>query len=358
MFWLYPKAIYHFHLGIKGKKSNPNKSSPNEAQLIGQQARELHDKLVAMSAAGNQDANAELEWLHWLCWGEIKKNIRQKAQSGELSDRLPPVWTLLEMGDFAASLLIRLPPSQIENLKKYAHDRWQLPALIHLCKREQNKYVHLANSIELGKNIQLNINPSRTNGDFLFSIAVHAILCVAHFEPDQKTKIRINLRWMRGHNPELRNATGDKFQDTAEDFLRSLGIFSRQNFAVWRPVFETFVIMRHGPIIERLKRLDIKFPKELVEALEEGTERQWFADHRSSKPNIRKKQEKFEKFVFDINWFYLKSHFDETPAFNSDFPEIREILNRRKRERGKWIELKDEILKRISKLAPTSKMVL
>jgi hypothetical protein len=35
-----------------------------------------------------------------------------------------------------------------------------------------------------------------------------------------------------------------------------------------------------------------------------------------------------------------------------DLPEIREIVERKKTKRGKWIELKDEILKRIHNLAP------
>ena len=41
-----------------------------------------------------------------------------------------------------------------------------------------------------------------------------------------------------------------------------------------------------------------------------------------------------------------------SPLQEIDLPEIREIVERKKTKRGKWIELKDEILKRIHNLAP------
>jgi len=44
-------------------------------------------------------------------------------------------------------------------------------------------------------------------------------------------------------------------------------------------------------------------------------------------------------------------HHVDKPLQEEDDPAILEIVNRRKSERGKWIELKDELLKRIFNLA-------
>lgn len=353
-FSLYSLAVWRFDFQIKTQKQKPTSQPPDAPHLIGQQAREAYDKLVTMAAAGNKAATGELEWLHEICWIEIKKNIRQKAMRGELSDRLPPIGTLLEMADFAAMLLVRLPALQNENLKKYARRRWQWPGLIHLCKREQNKYVKFAKKIELGKNLDLNINPSRTNGDYLFTLAAHAIFCVTIFEPDPETKIPHDLRWMRGHSDRFLKIEAAKFQTEAESHLRSLGKFSRQNFQAWRPAFETFLTMSHGPFKERLKRLQIVWPDELIMALKNRTERQWLENYRNSHPMTKRKYARFAQFVSDVRWRFLSNHLIETPAFDSDFPEIQEVVSRRKTERGNWNELKDEIVKRICKLAPPS----
>jgi hypothetical protein len=242
-----------------------------------------------MSAAGNDEAQDQLEWLQWTCWEEIKKNIKSRAMAGKKSSRFPPIRTLLEMADFAIPLLRSLSKSQLQNLKDCASNRWTWPSLIHLCKREQTKYELLASKIELGGNIKLNINPSRTNGDYIFTVAAHAIYSVTQFEPDMKTGVHTYLRWFRGHGKRFQNMKQEIFQGEAKKFLRGIGRFTRENFPNWKPVFETFLTMRHGPFKERLRLLNIQLDDDSIQEMRSESAYKWLKKHRSKNLDDDKK---------------------------------------------------------------------
>lgn len=321
-------------------------------------------KLKSLAASGNEIAKDNLEILHLNVWDDIKKIIKGNAISGKLSSRLPPIGTLLEMTDFAIPLLLQLVKTHPENIKGYARDRWQWPGLIHLCKREQTKYEKLSprfnkagtkitkeSPIDLGKNIGevINFNARLTHGDYIFTISAHSVFCVTRFEPDPKTKTPFNLRWLRGHNEQLRKLKDDKFQIAAENFLRSLGKLSRENFDKWQPVFDTFLTMRFGPFRERDRLIDLKFPDDLLLAYQNGTVNEWFENQLKINPMSKERLTKASSMIGWIQSFYFR----DPPLQYSDEPEIRKIIaGAKETEDGQWRKLKSVILKRIKKLAP------
>ena len=307
------------------------------------------EKLERLTASGNDDAKDELEWLLRNSLDVIKKQIERKSKVGELSDRLPPIGTLLEMCYFATPLLLRLSESQSENVKKYARDKWQWPSLIHLCKREQSKYETAMPAKELGANLQLNINPSRTNGDYLFDISAWAIFCVTRFTR-RKDDIPHNLDWVWFHIRPQKIMKRDEFQIAAEKFLESLGKFSRAKFIKWRPVFDTFLTSKFSPYKTREKLLGVELPSGLIDAWRNGTENLWHENYYKNMTMTQDEYHKLSSFWWHLRWNY----FTESPLQDSDRPEIRKLLEHIKTEDGKWNELKDIIIKRIEKLAPVS----
>ena len=259
--------------------------------------------------------------------------------------------------DFAIPLLLWLSEHQSENIKDYARNRWQWPSLIHLCKREQTKYEKLFSKIELGRNIDLNINPSRTNGDYIFTIAAHAVFAVKNFEPEvrkfssgSEELIHWNLRWMRGHHKRFQKMESKKFQSAAENFLRSLGKFSRKNFDNWKPVLKTFLTMRHGPFRERLRLLNIKLDDESIQEMQKGSAYHWLGKYRSKHPMDDKEFAETAKLIDEIKWYYFR----DPQLLENDSEAVQKIAGRCKTPSGQWTELKDEILKRIHKLAHVS----
>lgn len=348
---------------IRATKSKPKILSLDSPREIGHQARMFLEKLEQLATAGNADAKDELGWLLSNALDEIKKQIEKNSKAGQLSDRLPPIKTILDFCDFSIPLLLWLSEHKPENIRKYARDKWQWPSLIHLCKREQSRYETAMPIKELGANLPLNINKSRTNGDYIFTVSAHAVFSVTNFEPHlhkfssgHEEIVHWNLRWLRGHDARFRKMDSEKFQTAAEAFLRSLGKFSRKNFAQWKPAFETFLTMSHGPFKERLLRLNVKADDELINAMKDGTLPlgNKLLEHLKQLQKAQgisdKKLQDAWRFFHDLSWFYFR-----TPQLlESDQQAIIDIANRCKTEDGKWTELKDVILKRIEKLATVS----
>jgi hypothetical protein len=347
--FLYLLAVYHFSTGIKRTKSKATKVVWSEARKIGHQARNILEKLEKMAADGNAHAKDELGWLLSNSLDEIKRQIERKSKSGELSDRLPPIKTILDFCDFSIPLLLWLSEHQPENIKKYARDKWQWPSLIHLCKREQSKYETAIPIKELGADLHLNINPSRTNGDYLFNISAWAIFCVTRFARG-KDNIPHNLNWVCFQIKPQKKMKQGEFQIAAEKFLESLGKFSRANFVKWRPVFDTFLTSKFSPDKTREKFLGVELPQGLIDAWRMGMENQWHEHYYKTMTMNQDEYHKLSGFWWHLRWNY----FTEPPLQDSDRPEIRKLLEHIKTEDGKWTELKDVILKRIEKLAPDS----
>ena len=307
------------------------------------------EKLEQLAASGNADAKDELEWLLRNSLDELKKQLERKSLAGELSFRIQPIGTLLEMCYFATPLLLRLSESQSENIRKYARDKWQWPSLIHLSKREQSKYETAMPIKELGANLPLNINPSRTNGDHIFDIAAWSVFCVTKFARG-KDNIPHNLNWVWFHARPRKKMNQDEFQTFAEKFLESLGKFSRSNWRKWRPVFDTFLTSKLSPDKTREKLLGVKLPSGLIDASRNGTENQWHENYYKTMTMSRDEYHKSSSYWWHLRWNY----FNHPPLQDSDRSEISQLLEHIKTEGGKWTELKDVILKRIEKLAPVS----
>ena len=228
-------VVCHFDSVIKISKSKRRKSkklNPDDIRKIGHQARVTLEALRNLAAAGNEDAKDEFEWLLRNSLDELKTQLERKSKAGELSCRIQPIGTMLEICDFVIPLLLWLSKNQSENIKKYARNRWSWPTFIHLLKQEQTPYQNLLpkfnrpgtkivseSPIELGRDLSLNLNAIRTKGDYLFRVSAHAVYSVAKFARD-KDNIPHNLVWMRWHHKSLQKLYGDKFQLGAEKYHR------------------------------------------------------------------------------------------------------------------------------------------
>jgi hypothetical protein len=306
------------------------------------------EQLRQLSTDGNEDAKDELGWLLSNALEEIKNQIEKQSKAGELSARLPPIKTILDFCGFSIPLLLWLSEHKPENIKNYARNKWQWPSLVHLCKKEQSKYENSMPVKELGSDLNLNINPSLTNGDYVFNISAWAIFCVTRFTRG-KDNIPINLTWVRLHiKPQKMKQ--NELQIAAEKFLESLGRFSRANFKQWRPVFDTFLTSKLSPDKIRQKLIGMELPSGLIEAWRNGTENKWHEDYYKTMTMNQDEYYKLSSFWWHLRWNY----FTYPPLQDSDRPEIRKLVENIKTEGGRWTELKDIILKRIEKLAPVS----
>ena len=202
---------------------------------------------------------------------------------------------------------------------------------------------------ELGADLQLNIKPSRTNGDYLFDIAAWSVFCVTNFARGEDN-IPHNLNWMWFHIRPKKKMKQDEFQIAAEKFLESLGKFSRDSWRKWRPVFDTFLTSKFSPDKTREKFLGVELPSGLIDAWRDGTSNLWHKNYHKTMKISQDEYHELSSFWWHLRWNY----FEQPPLQDSDRREIRKLLEHIKSEDGKWTELKDIILKRIEKLATAS----
>jgi hypothetical protein len=320
----------------------------------------LLEKLEARATAGSDKAKEHLTFLRWTEARKLQKDIEQKARAGQIGGP-PPIRTLLEMADFTIPLLLWLAEHQSENVKKYARDRWAWPGYFHLLKREQNRYQALlpkfnktgkeiveASPIELGKNLGLKLNANLTKGNYLFLVAADSVRNVAQWNVAKEGFVTPNWLWLMSHHQSLAKTKGKKYASASEKFLSSLGKFTKQNWPSWKLVFDTYLTVNYAPPDIKFAAFPKDFQTNLYIAYHTGTQRQWFENFRKSNPLTA---------IEETQWLAdMQAHakfYDASPPLQLvDRPEIREIVNRKKTERGQWNELKDEVLKRIEKLAP------
>ena len=345
--------------------SNPERKqvkSETPEEILARKIHLLLGKLEKRATEGSQKAKEELNFIRWLCLDKLKANLERSAKAGEIGFP-PPIRTLLEMADFAIPLLLWLSKHQRDNVKQYARNRWAWPAYVHLSKQTQNLYEALLpkfnstgkqivkdSPIGLGSNLGLVINPSRTKGDWLFVLAANTIRWVADIEESRKVYFGRPWNWLSAHHKPLAKTKSKNFDKAARKFLESHGKFTRANWNQWKPVFETYLTLHYGPPSEKFKLFPPQWKSNLFIAAHHGAEMQWFEEYRKSRLLSAVEETQFLSELKGLAAF----HEADAPLQQSDRPEIREIVNRRKTEKGKWIELKDELLKRIFKLAPPS----
>ena len=281
------------------------------------------------------------------------RDLEKMSKAGQHSSP-PPIRTILEMADFSIPILLWLSEHQRENIKKYARNRWNWPGYFHLLKSEQSRYQDLLpvfnqygtqeiqpSPIDLGKDLGLNLSANRTSGDCLFRIAAHAVFDVARLE--EKEGINFPKTWMLCCGKPFHKLNGGKLHHKIEQFLKSLGKFSRKNRPAWQPVFEAYLTWFFAPPEIKFKALPKSYQENMAAALDTGTENQWFENFRQRK----KLSEIEEKEFMD---YLKKAGRNITPLQNENYPEISAIGG--KSLKAKWNALKREILKRIFKLAP------
>lgn len=352
--------LYQFSGIIKRSKSKADSIPPDVAKDLdlGRKIGTLLDELKRRADGGSEMAKQELFRLRSISFEDFKKFIEQKAKAGHIG-RERPIGTLLEIADWVTPLLLWLTEHQLENVKKYARDRWQWPGLIHLCKTEQKKYEALSpkfnkagtkirteSPIALGETLGLNINARKTVCDYLFRVAAHAVVSVTKF--NRIDGISRNLNWLRWHHKPLQNLSGAVFQTRAENYLETLGRFSRANFPNWEPAFDSFLTLRFGPYQERTRLIKLELPQDLISALIGGTQSQWLDNYVQKKPMKQDMLDGTWRLLYKMN----RDFFKEPPLVESELPEIRRIVGQIKKPSAKWNGLKRQLLKRIHNLAP------
>jgi len=341
----------------KPKQKQVKNQTPDE--MLAEKIHSLLGKLEKRAGDGNQKAREELNFIRWLCLDKLKPDLERRAKAGEIGFP-PPIRTLLELADFAIPLLLWLSEHQTANVKQYARNRWAWPAYVHLSKQMQNRYEALVpkfnstgkqlvteSPIGLGSNLGVIINPSRTKGDWLFVLAANTIRWVADIEESRKVYFGRPWNWLLAHKPFL-ELDHRNFDDAARKFLESHGRFTRATWDKWKPIFDTYITLHFGPPAEKFKLFPPNWKSNLFIAGHYGTEMQWFEEHRKSK-SLSAVEE--TQSLFDLK--AIAASHAVPPLQQIDRPEICEIVNRRKTDKGKWSELKGELLKRIFKLAPS-----
>jgi hypothetical protein len=330
-------------------------ASEQIAQGIFSKIDNLVKKLQTSADGGNKEARDKLNFLHWDRFQAFKKDLERKARAGE-HGWPPPIRTILEMADFAIPLLLWLTEHQRENVKGYARERWTWPGYFHLLKKEQSRYQDLlpefnqvgtkiirASRIELGKNLGLNLNANLTNGDYLFLISANAVFEITNIEETKKRSWGFPWQWIVAHGKEFEEPKGSKVSQKAENFLLSLGKFTRKNWLKWKPVFDTYLTFYFAPPEIKFEKLPKYFQENVYLALQTGTEKQWLENHKKTHPL---------NAVEETEWLdYLQKSSQKIEILqDSNHPEIRAIGGRT--ERTKWNAIKRELLNRIFKLAP------
>ena len=309
--------------------------------------------------AGDKDSANDLYWFRWIVAGELQEEVSKKAKAGQ-SDSPPPIQIILETADWAIPLLFWLTQNRRDSIKKYARTRWAWPGYFHLLKREQRKYESLLpkfnktgtkitaeSPIELGHDLALQLNANLTKGDFLFIVAANAIRRLIQTREPIDFWQSHSWLWFPGLHPPLAKLKKDRYQSEANKFLKSLGKFSRRNWSKWKPVFEMFLTFEYGPPDLKFGLITKSWRSNLHICLQHGLEIQWFENYKKSNPMTVIEETKWLEDLKTQSDFY-KTHI---VLQEIDRPEIREIIDRRKTNRGKWIELRDELLKRIYNLA-------
>jgi hypothetical protein len=314
----------------------------------------LLKRLEARATAGSEIAKEHLNWLRWKASRELQEEIKQKAMAGQ-KGWPRPIRTLLEMADFTIPLLLWLAEHQRENVKQYARDRWAWPGYFHLLKREQRRYQALlpkfnktgkeiveASSIELGTNLGLKLNANLTKGDYLFLVAADSVRNVVQWDVTE------HWLWLMSHHHVPAITKGKKYFSASKKFLSSLGEFTKENWPKWKPVFDTYLTVNYAPPEIKFAALPADFQTTLYIAYLTGTERRWFENFRkSNRLTAIEETQWLADLQANAKFFHVSP-----PLLSVDRPEIREIVSDQKTERGKWNKLKDEVLKRIEKLAP------
>jgi hypothetical protein len=354
VFSLYLRVVCHFSFAIKSQNSKPKP----KIRLV-QKIHQLLDQLKKRASQGDKESEDDLYFFRWIVTGDFQIDLSKKAKAGQ-PDSPPPIRTILEIADWAIPLLLWLTDHQRESVKKYARKRWAWPAYVHLLKREQARYETLlpkfnktgtkivkASPIELGSKLSLQLNANLTKGDFIFRIAANAINHLV--QPEDPDFWHDNSWfWLPTLHKPLLKLKKEAYAIEANKFLNSLGKFTRKNWSSWKPVFETRRTFYYGLPEYKFELIPREWQSNLHICLQQGVEMQWFENFKKSKPMTAVEETKWLDDLKAQSKFY-----DANPPLQQiDLPEIREIVERKKTKRGKWIELKDEILKRIHNLAP------
>jgi len=347
---------------MKKRKPKPQSKADDmspDAKLVDNLWQAL-EKLEARAATGSKEAKVQLAYFRRRTFRDLQKDLEQKAKAGEITSP-PPIGTILEMADFAIPLLLWLSEHQRENIKTYARHRWAWPGYFHLTKREDKKYQALLpkfdkagkeitknSPIELGKSLGLKINANLTMADRLFQIAAYAVREVVQLNANGTRFWGNSWLWLRAHHKPFEKLKGEKYHRAVDAFLLSLGDFSKSNWPKWKPVFETFLTLQFAPPEIRFEIMPKEFRSNLSIALDTGTHMQWFEQYRKSH-RMTAVQE--TQFMADLNKEILPDFVSSTLQEVAN-PKILEIVSLKKTKRGQWNELRDEILKRIERMAP------
>ena len=346
--------FYHFSNGIKAKKSKSKITLVQKIHL-------LVDQLEKKAARGDEESEQDLHYFREQIMIDFHNIISQKVKSGE--PYWQPVRSILQIADWAIPLLLWLTEHRLESVKKYARKRYTWPAYAHLLKREQSRYQKLlpkfnktgtkiieVSPIELGGNLPFQLNANLTKGDFIFRVAAHAISYLAPPYDSQDFLHDNSWLWLPKHHKPLLKLHKDDYSSEALKFLNSLGGFSRNNWHKWKPIFESYIAFKYGLPESKFELFPKEWQSNLDICFRHGAEMQWFEIYKETNKMSAAKIAECSADLRDKAKFYNAS----PPLQSIDQPEIREIINRKKTERGKWNELKDELLKRIYKLAPKS----
>jgi hypothetical protein len=312
-----------------------------------------------MIVANSSESEDGLQRFRWTVFVDFQKEIERRAKSGKLGSP-PPVKTLFQIADWVVPLLNWLAENKPDGIKQYAPIRWAWPGYFHLLKRERRRYESLLpkynstgtkiiqeSPIGLGGKLGLNLNYNLTKGDYLFIVAAYAVLRVTRIDVANENGFTEHWNWLRAHNKPMLKVNWNEFAAAATKYIESRGKFSRKNWRKWKPVFDSFLTYYYAPPAIKFKFLPKAWQSSLDRVQFTGTYLQWFENSAAVKKMNVVEQTKLLEDLKETAAFH---HVDK-PLQEEDDPAIREIVSRRKTERGKWIELKDELLKRIFNLA-------
>jgi hypothetical protein len=341
------------------KKGKHQAHTDTLEQRLHRQISKAYRKLESIAAAGSEQSEDDLQWLRWSFANDFHKALEEKARAGK-NGSPAPIKTLFQTADWLIPLLLWLAENRGDAVKQYAKLRWSWPGYFHLLKREQNRYEKLLpefnqagtkvvkeSPIGLGTELTLNLNARRTELNKLLFIAANAIYGITKLDNSTDYSSE-SWMWLEFHDSGLSGLAPKDFIARAKVFLTSLGPFNRRNWRQWKPIFDTNLNWRYGPMEDRFNLMPKRWQSNFYTCWTLGLEIFWFNKYRKARMTVAEQTQ----WLQDSKNFNEKRTIEvEPPLFTSVLPEVKKITDRRKKDAAKWVELKREILTRIYNLA-------